>query len=52
MIGQSFDGKVIKEIANRFTYTFMKVKTTATKEAKKVTSYNISSSGQLELILS
>ncbi|QCJ45413.1 hypothetical protein FAY30_26025 (plasmid) [Bacillus sp. S3] len=53
MLGQSVDGRVIKAIANRLAYTFMKVKTASTDTIKKkVQSYNISNSGQLELMLS
>lgn len=52
-LGQSVDGRVIKAIANRLAFTFMKVKTAATETIKKkVQSYNISNSGQLELLLS
>lgn len=53
MLGQSLDGRVIKAIANRIAYTFMKVKTAATDKIKKtVQSYTVSNSGQLELLLS
>lgn len=53
LLGQSVDGRVIKAIANRIAYAFMKVKTAATETIKKkVQSYNISNSGQLELLLS
>lgn len=52
MLGQSVDGRVIKAIANRIAYTFMKVKSLATEKVKKVqTSYNINNGGQLELLL-
>lgn len=56
MLGQSVDGRVIKAIANRLAYTFMKVKTkasTTTETLKKhVQSYSVSNCGQLELLLS
>ncbi|MEI2356669.1 DNA cytosine methyltransferase [Mesobacillus zeae] len=53
MLGQGVDGRVIKAIANRIAYTFMKVKTAAAKKIeRKIQSYTISSNGQLELILS
>ncbi|MFC0476940.1 DNA cytosine methyltransferase [Robertmurraya beringensis] len=52
MLGQSVDGRVIKAIANRIAYTFMKVKTVATENVKKIkTSYSINNGGQLELLL-
>lgn len=53
ILGQSVDCRVIKAIANRIAYTFMKVKTAATNKIKKmVQSYTVSNSGQLELLLS
>ncbi|RHW36087.1 site-specific DNA methylase, partial [Neobacillus notoginsengisoli] len=53
MLGQSIDGRVIRAIANRLAFTFMKVKTAAADHIqKKVQSYNIGNSGQLELMLS
>jgi DNA (cytosine-5)-methyltransferase 1 len=53
MLGQSVDGRVIKAIANRIAYTFMKVKNTVASTKAKVTqAYNIASSGQVELLLS
>ncbi|MCM3707336.1 DNA cytosine methyltransferase [Cytobacillus firmus] len=56
MLGQSVDGRIIKAIANRLAYTFMKVKTkaaTTTETLKKnVQSYNVNNCGQLELLLS
>lgn len=50
ILGQSVDCRVIKAIANRIAYTFMKVKTDKIK--KTVQSYTVSNSGQLELLLS
>jgi DNA (cytosine-5)-methyltransferase 1 len=53
MLGQSVDGRVIKAIANRIAYTFMKVKTAAIEKIKNTAqSYNVSNSGQLEFLLS
>ncbi|MEK3992691.1 DNA cytosine methyltransferase [Robertmurraya sp. FSL R5-0851] len=52
MLGQSVCGRVIKAIANRIAYTFMKVKTVATEKVKSIqTSYSINNGGQLELLL-
>lgn len=53
MLGQSIDGRVIKAIANRIAYTFMKVKTEVSSKIKQtIQSYTVSNSGQLELLLS
>lgn len=52
MLGQSLDGRVIKAIANRIAYTFMKVKTVTAENVNKIkTSYSINNGGQLELLL-
>lgn len=50
MLGQSVDCRVIKAIANRIAYCFMKV-TAAVDKVMKIQSYNINNSGQLELLL-
>lgn len=53
LLGQSIDGRVIKAIANRIAYAFMKVKNHAVKKTDKIkNSYSIANSGQLELLLS
>jgi len=53
MLGQGIDGRVIKAIANRIAYCFMKVKNAAKNETDKMQqSYSVAGSGQLELMLS
>lgn len=53
LLGQSIDGRVIKAIANRIAYCFMKVKNAAKIETEKFQqSYSVAGSGQLELMLS
>lgn len=53
MLGQSIDGRVIKAIANRIAYAFMKVKNNLTKKVDEIkNSYTVANSGQLELLLS
>jgi DNA (cytosine-5)-methyltransferase 1 len=52
MLGQSVCGNVMKAIANRIAYTFMKVRNVSTETIKKVkSSYSINGSGQLELAI-
>jgi DNA (cytosine-5)-methyltransferase 1 len=52
MLGQSISGQVIRAIANRIAYCFMKVKQNVIDKVEKVKhSYTIADSGQLELAI-
>jgi len=51
MLGQGVDCGVIKAIANRIAYTFMKVKDSVLNITPKTTACSINNSGQLELVL-
>jgi DNA (cytosine-5)-methyltransferase 1 len=52
MLGQSLDGRVIKAIANRIAYCFMKVKQSVTEKVENIKhSYTVADSGQLELAI-
>jgi DNA (cytosine-5)-methyltransferase 1 len=46
------DGRVIKAIANRIAYCFMKVKQSVNEKVEKIKhSYTVADSGQLELAI-
>ncbi len=51
LLGQSIDCRVVKAIANRLAFSFMKIKDKIKPVSKKIQGYGVKSDGQLQLLI-